>query len=337
MSKSKPKRRRLAPIEEFRCVCHARIGKDPARRCLPPGQSAHDLLRQISASTIPKLTPEPASAPRRPQISWLYRGIDADVQKIFFALDSATLRRVFARYEKEHGSTKGAYAERTFDSWRVGQVKMGGDISDRLMRIVPAFLDFEQKYELIEKLWSKFRQKTTLNISISPQGGLDRAVEAVIRAIDAATKREIPSAVEERLLWLTDEDAVAAEVLRGQIARREGEIAVRALETELRQLLAIAQCHQDQLVPGIRVVSLQSATVCIHVTQNASPFARTQAVSNPQGRLEGDEADESKQPPRDLVPIQNPNDLLSEALRRMSPQKQEEIIGKATDERFVSK
>lgn len=271
------------------------------------------------------------------QVSRLYGGIDNDVRRMFFALDSFTLKLVFNRYETEHGSGKRKYAEKTFEEWRSGTVQMGGEISDRLVRIVPAFLTFDQKYELIEKLWAQFRQKTTLNVTISPASGLDAAIDAVMGAVEAVVEQEIPFSVAERLEWLAADDGVAAQALLEQIAKREGEIAVQTLEAELRQLLSIARMHQDKLVSGTRTVNLPAATVYIHVSQNAPPTARRPTMSNGQVPPEGEKPGQlarpqGNQPTRDLAPIQNPNDLLGEALRRMSPQKQEEIVGKATDE-----
>jgi hypothetical protein len=270
-------------------------------------------------------------------VSRLYGGIDSDVRRMFFALDGFTLKLVFNRYEKNHGSGKRQYAEKTFEQWRSGAVQMGGEISDRLVRIVPPFLTFDQKYELIEKLWAKFRQKTTLSVTISPDGGLDGAIDAVMGAIDAVGEQEIPCAVAERLEWLAADDGVAAQALLGEVAKREGEIAVQTLEAELRQLLSIAQMHQDKSVSGTRTVNLAAATVYIHVSQSAPPVSRRSPMSNDQVPPEGEKPGKlaqtpANQPTRELAPIQNPNDLLGEALRRMTPQKQEEIVGKATDE-----
>lgn len=274
----------------------------------------------------------PSSRPAR-----LYTGIDDDVRRMFFALDLFTLKLVFNRYEAEYGEGKRKYAENTFKRWRSGEVQMGGEISGRLIRLVPSFLTFDQKYELIEKLWSRFRQKTTLNITISPASGVEAAIEAVMDAVDAVGEQEIPTAVAERLEWLASDDAIAAQSLLSEVAKREGEIAVQTLETELRQILALAIQHQDKSVSGTRTVSLPAATVYIHVSQSAPSAPRNRAMSSESSRGQNEKPGElarsqENQPTRDLAPIQNPSDLLGEALRRMSPQKQEEIIGKATDE-----
>lgn len=267
----------------------------------------------------------------------VYGGIDDDVRQLFFALDSFKRKLVFNVYERQHGEGARKYAEATFAKWRSGKVQMGGAISDRLVRIVPRFLTFDQKYDLIEKLWKRFRQKTTLNVTISPASGVAGAIEAVMGAIDAIGEHEIPTAVAERLEWLASDDAVVAQSLLGEVAKREGEIAVQTLEKELRQLLAIAEQHHDKSVSGTRTVELAAATVYIHVSQSVLPDARKPSMTNDHNLPDGGKSNQlartsDGQPIRDLAPIQNPNDLLAEALKRMSPQKQNDIIEKASVE-----
>ncbi len=277
-----------------------------------------------------------SSTSQRREVSRLYGGIDDDVRRMFFGLDRFTLMLVFNKYEKIHGSGKRKYAEATFYKWQSGSVQMSGTISDRLVRIVPTFFSFEQKYDLIEKLWSRFRQKSTLRITISPQGGLEAAVEAVLDAIDAIGEQDLPTAVTDRLEWLAAGDGVAAQALLAQVTRREAELAVQTLESELSQLIELARVHADKSVSSSRTVILPAATVYIHVAQ-ALPAARRPGMNQDQThpKDEGDgEVDRPKSDPRsrELAPIQNPSDLLGEALRRMTPEKQEEIVGKATDE-----
>ena len=114
---------------------------------------------------------------------------------MFFELDPFKLVMVFDAYERKYGGGSRKYAEAAFAKWRSGDVKMSGKVSERLVCIVPAFVDFDEKYQLIEKLWTGFRQKSTLTVRISPQGGLDSAIASVMSAIDALEEQEVPPAV----------------------------------------------------------------------------------------------------------------------------------------------
>lgn len=271
------------------------------------------------------------------KVSRFYGGIDDDVRRLFFELDAFRLNLVFNVYERDYGQGKRKYAEATYAKWRSGSVQMGGDVSERLIRIVPQFLSFEQKYDLIEKLWNRLREKSALSVTISPCEGLNAGITAVMDAIDTLGEHEIPAAVVERVEWLANDDSVAAKALLAQIAKRKAKVAVEALETELRQLLRIAAEHHDKVVIGSRNVSLPGVTVCINISQAVPTSARRPAMTD-QDHGSDDTAGSPLAPREenaqrsDLAPIQNPNDLLGEALRRISPHKQEQIIGKVAEE-----
>ncbi len=201
-------------------------------------------------------------------VSQQYGGIDDDVRRLFFELDPFTLNLVFNVYERQHGAGKRKYAEATLEKWRTGKMQMGGEISERLIRIVPPFLSFEQKYDLVQKLWTRFRQTSTLTVTVSPHGGLNEAVQAVMGAIDALGEQEIPPVVAERLAWLAQDEGVAAQSLVAAIAKREAEAAVETLGEQLRQLLILAAQHPDKVVTATQKVSLPG--VSVHITDNCA-------------------------------------------------------------------
>jgi hypothetical protein len=202
---------------------------------------------------------------------------------------------------------------------------MSPEVSYRLMRIVPRFLVFEQKYDLIQKLWNRYRQNTTLQVTISRHDGLEAAVRVVMDAVDRLDEHEIPPAIADRLEWLAQDDAVAAQALLAEVDKREGEIAVGTLEEELRHLLALANQHSDKHVQATRTVTLPGIKVCVNVVQSSPTAERGHPVSD----LSKAPGDQSR---RDLAPIQNPSDILGWALQNMPPEKRAEVIGKATDE-----
>lgn len=280
------------------------------------------------------------AAPRRARGSRLYGGIDADVRRLFFELDSFRLGLVFNLYEREHGEGKREYAEAAYAKWRSGTVEMSGETSERLIRIVPQVLRFDQKYDLIEKLWNRLRQKTTLHVTISPHGGLDGAIDAVMDAVDALGEHEIPDAVAERLEWLAQYDAVVAKKLLAQVAKREAKDAVETLEAQLRQLLAVACQHQDKVVIANRTVALPGVIVYINVSQTTATVPRRPAMTDGEHETNNSKpaplAGRDDQPARrDLAPIQKPDDLVGEVLRALpgiAPQKQEQIVVKVAEE-----
>lgn len=129
------------------------------------------------------------------QISATYKGIDKDVRQFFFALDAFTLKRVFNAYEMAYGEGRRKYAERTYRHWQSGKVEMSGEISERLLAILPRFLSFDQKYQLVAKLWRGYRQPTRLRVEVSSHDGLERCVKALVQAVQDAERQQVPPTV----------------------------------------------------------------------------------------------------------------------------------------------
>tara|TARA_R110002094_G_scaffold8454_7_gene17957 strand:+ start:2946 stop:4181 length:1236 start_codon:yes stop_codon:yes gene_type:complete len=253
---------------------------------------------------------------------------------MFFQLDARTLNKVMTEYGTLHGQGKRSYAEATYQKWKRGYVKMGGDISDRLVRLVPQFLDFDQKYALVLKLQSRLQPPEATRVWISPTTGLGPAIAAVMAAVEQVGTKDLPAIVQERLKWLADDDAIAAEELLKQIATREAQVAAETVESELRQMLAVASQHTDKLVTGSRLVSLPGATVEIIFHQNPGASREHSPMSQPENNSEPskDLPPQKQNTRQDVVPLRNPNDLLGEALQRMAPAQQEKVLGKATEE-----
>lgn len=151
-------------------------------------------------------------------------------------------------------------------------------------------------------------------------------------AIDAMGEQDIPDAVSDRLDWLSSADSKAAMELLQEVSKREALIATETLETELDRLIGIANQHHDKVVFGNRVVDLPFVTITINVTQVAT-YSRGRSSMMPDEPTPQNELTKATNPEgTPLSRIENPNDLLGEALRQMSPKKQEQIIGKAADE-----
>jgi hypothetical protein len=268
------------------------------------------------------------------RISAKFKGIEGDVRALFFGLDALTLRYVFNVYEKCYGKGRRKYAEREYGRWKAGSVQMSGEVSERLLKILPWFLSFEHKYQLVAKLWRGYRRPTRLRVEVSRQGGLEACLATLVGAAQAVEHQVVPSAVMDSLAWLADEDALAARALLHQVLLREGEITTDTLRAELRLLFDLAASHPEQFVRAERVVELPSATVEIVLTQHAVTQYRSRAMSHTNGNAESRDLVPTEASRRNLpaAPIQNAGDLLNEAFRRLPPDRIDEMIAKAGEE-----
>jgi hypothetical protein len=270
-------------------------------------------------------------AAERGRVAALYGGVDADVRQVFFNLPQATLDRVLADYKKQNGQAPYEYAKKAYLDWKYGRVQMSGQVSERLLAIVPRYLDFSIKYDLLEKL-CRNRGGTRLRVEITGDMTGREAIGTVLRAIENVRSTRLPDNVSQRLHWLADNDGKVAQSLLSQVLAREDEFVVRAVQCELQRLLSIASELTGKPVEmqAEREIDLPGAKVQI-ILNTATKMGRTRVPDEQNNQGSAVPATNSSQGGQ-LAPIQNPQNLLEEALKKMSQEKQAEVLGKAADE-----
>jgi hypothetical protein len=275
----------------------------------------------------------------RDRVATLYGGVDADVRQVFFGLPAEVLGRVLVDYKEKYGERAREYAKRVYGEWKSGKVQMSGQVSERLLAIVPRHLNFAAKYDLLEKLCRR-REGTRLRVEVSPDMTAQEAMGTVLRAIQNARTTRLPDHVADRLHWLADNDGQAAQSLLSQVLDREYEVIVQSVQQELLRLLALSselagrpidvQAQREITLPGAVVqIALNSFSRWRPRSYTMPDESQNQPAKPPSGGLVPvPNAGHSGQ----LAPIQNPQNLLEEALKRMAPEKQAEVLGKAADE-----
>ncbi|MFT3882143.1 MAG: hypothetical protein QM703_21130 [Gemmatales bacterium] len=261
-----------------------------------------------------------------------YGGIDEDIKQVFFCMAPNILSQIFKDYKAQHGEKKAEYARRAYTSWKSGEVKMTGQICERLLNIVPSYLDFATKYDLLGKLWRK-QNNTLFTITLNPYYGIESAVAILNQSFANLKGSNIPDAVLARLDWLSDGDGVAAQALYGEMLEREFVLTQENLHHEISTMFKLYQdvpttlrvtATQSLQVPGGKVL------ITLSPNYNKYPPGWIPPMSTEQPKQPGDALQKVNQ---ELAPpIQNTNDLLGEALKRMTPEKQSEVLGKAADE-----
>jgi hypothetical protein len=260
------------------------------------------------------------------QVASKYGGIDQDVRTLFFGLNHWALGRVLDAYEREYGKAARRYAEKAYPKWESGTVEMSPEVRERLMKIVPRYLTFDQKYRLIAKLWKVYRERTRVRVEACPGEGLEAAVGTLVQGVRQLQERSVPAAVLEGLDWVTDRDGKAARTLMNEVLRREGEVIAEAFRAQVRTLVEIAARNPDQHVSSRHTVELPGTTVELTFHQLRS---RTMSEEHRPQQLVPAELNRPNLP---VVVVQNPKDLLSEAIKHVRPEKVQEVLGTAADE-----
>lgn len=271
-----------------------------------------------------------SQASHRQSVSRLYGGIDDDVRRMFFDLDAFTLKLVLNRYECEHGYAARKYAEKTLAKWKNGEVRMSGQVAERLVNVVPFFLSIDQKYELISSLWKRTRSRQTMRLAMNPADSLAQLVERAASFLVEGSEVVIPDSVADRLEWLAAEDSASARVLLEEVVRRESGIAIAEFATSLGSLRQAWHDSTGARVKGQARIELPWALVEV-ILDPSQPRQVQQSLGSTMSQDGSNQSDREKSS-RDLQRIQNPNDLLAEAVNRLPLQKQEELLDKAAKE-----
>lgn len=175
----------------------------------------------------------------RDRVSALYGGIDEDVRQVFFNLPQETLDRILADYMQKHGKSACTYAKKAYGNWKTGNVQMSGRVSERLLAIVPRYLEFSVKYDLLEKLCRR-REGTRLTVEITGEMTAREALATALRAVESVRSNKLPDNITKRLHWLADNEGRVAQDLLTHVFAREYESIVRALQAGLQRLLALS-------------------------------------------------------------------------------------------------
>ena len=208
----------------------------------------------------------------RDTVSKRFGGLDDDVREIFFALSTDDLGRLFRRYEAVCGPTKRQYAERVYQKWRSGEVRMSGVVSERLLGFLPPMLPPQLKYELVEKLWVRMQPKTTVTVWIRPDTGYEKALDLVRNTVREKMKTEIPNAVRARLAWLNGDDTYMAEDMVKQMFARRAAILRREAEIQIRDLFGRFERERGLKLEASKEIVLGGTTVVIRM--KPTPFYR---------------------------------------------------------------
>jgi hypothetical protein len=176
--------------------------------------------------------------------------IVGDVRIAFFGLSPSDLTQLFEIYETQYGSNAGNYARATFDKWRTGATHMSGQTAARLLNLVPHFLTFAQRYQMVSKLCDHFSTKKRVQVTIllnNPLDGLSELNRHINDFSNIALLKYIPQHVLDTVTWLNDNDVTAARALLSQIEKNTSDYVKHHAGKELPRILALAKNKQTTL------------------------------------------------------------------------------------------
>lgn len=204
----------------------------------------------------------------------LYVGIDEDIRDLFFNLDPREIEKTFLHYKRDYGREAHEYAVKTFRQWRTGEVRISGQVADRLLAIVPHYITFDQKYRLLENVWKK-QGNRRISIAIAPHQEANAAIQQVVKAVDAVADKEFPEHLKHRLTWLTANDTQIAQQLLDRLLAEERRLVLEALNRDIQAVIRLMSVAERSTISSTHTFSIPGLDICVTATNQSKPRKST--------------------------------------------------------------
>lgn len=181
-----------------------------------------------------------SSAPSKYTV--LFRNFGAvveEIRKAFLALEDDALDELLKDYGAIHGDSAESYARKTFPAWKSGKTGLSGQTLERLVELVPPYLEPEQRMELTKLLAQKHEPRhgkpyNNIRVNIEEPGNAFTEIEAALTEMDTQdVLAHIPEHVMKAATWLYDDDVTAARAVLADAKRAENEIMKKAARREI--------------------------------------------------------------------------------------------------------
>jgi hypothetical protein len=239
--------------------------------------------------------------------------------KIFLSLETETRIKAFHAYKTLYGEKKAEYLRRVYAKWQAGNVSISKDMQERLLQYLPPLLSFHDKYKIIEAMWNGSRRQDLWHLSLSTSSQIAATIQGMQFRMKHSRDSGLPVEIANAVSWLTNGDAELAIQMIEMFGREEdGQVAetmganLKNLQEFLDKNESAETAYHEVNMPGLRVMI---------------QMKRGDGMSDAETHL----AVRSNGQPGSIARINNPGDLLGDALKQLSPEQAREILGTAAN------
>lgn len=183
----------------------------------------------------------------------LFGGAVADIRAAFLALEDEAIDNLFADYGVAHGANAERYARKAFPNWRDGTTKLSGQTMERLIELVPPYLEPEQRHDILLKVLAKHKPQPeyrSIQIDIKDSAAGFRQLDEALAQLDSNDPLAyLPERVMEAGKWLYDDDITAARAMLAEAVKHETDLiranAIREIAL-LKRTIASGQVKSAQ-------------------------------------------------------------------------------------------
>jgi len=205
------------------------------------------------------------------------------VKDHFFSLNRDSLAALLQQYGHQHGKNAETYAIKTFNDWKNGTTGLSGQTLERLLQLVPMYLNATQRLELLKQVVSHNRptqkERLTVNISSSsPDEGFQQLYEKIGKATNSDQLANIPKNTMDAAAWLYDDDITVARAMLAKIIQAEDQVKKGSALAEAQMLERTVRSGQVSRATQSFEFSKCSVTASVN---NSSCFIATAVFGDP--------------------------------------------------------
>lgn len=197
-----------------------------------------------------------------------FGSVVGEIRKAFLALEDDALDELFNDYGAIHGSSAESYARKTFPSWKSGKTNLSGQTLERLIELVPPYLESDQRMDLVKLLAKQHEPRhrkpfKSIRINVEAPGQAFAEIATALKEMETEdVLAHIPEHVMKAATWLYDDDVTAARAVLAEAKRAQNELMKQAARRELELLKRTITSGQVQTANYS--VELPAGTLSVH-------------------------------------------------------------------------
>lgn len=203
----------------------------------------------------------------RRELSSKVYGLDNEIIEKLFKLSPSRLEEFFNIFERTYSTKSGQYAREAWPFWASKRRGISGLNAQRFISLAPTIFSFEDRYELIKKLYEKTRGRESHSLTLvigHAEGAIGDVEQLFYRLCLKPSEHVLPESVSQFAMWVSHQDAVMARKLTAAIETEESLMIVKVARLELDRLVTALRSF-NQNISGTHYINLPYGSISLHV------------------------------------------------------------------------
>lgn len=174
------------------------------------------------------------------ELNRIFGPVVPKIRAAFLELADDALDELLSDYGAIHGASAEQYARKTHPAWKSGKTNLSGQTMERLVELVPPYLEPEQRMALVRELAKKHEpRKPFKSVAINieqPDAGFAQLDSTLDDMDHEDVLAHLPEQVMKAATWLYDDDITAARAVLAEAKRVENQLTKAQARREIELL-----------------------------------------------------------------------------------------------------